>query len=89
MEFLAYFSGVFEPVAFTLLILGTVGGLILGATPGLSPTMAVALLIPFTFHLTPVQGVATFYYWFVRRYPIDAESDSAGMAALNKLGRGR
>ncbi|WP_136661258.1 tripartite tricarboxylate transporter permease [Nitratireductor sp. XY-223] len=57
MEFIAYFSGVFEPVAFTLLILGTVGGLILGATPGLSPTMAVALLIPFTFHLSPTQGL--------------------------------
>ena len=36
---------------------GTIGGLILGATPGLSPTMAVALLIPFTFQLTPVQGL--------------------------------
>lgn len=36
---------------------GTVGGLLLGATPGLSPTMAVALLIPFTFHMTPIHGL--------------------------------
>jgi putative tricarboxylic transport membrane protein len=57
MEFLQYFGGVFEPVSFLLLIGGTVGGLILGATPGLSPTMAVALLIPFTFQLTPTQGL--------------------------------
>ena len=57
MEFLSYFGGVFEPVALMLLVGGTVGGLILGATPGLSPTMAVALLIPFTFHLTPTQGL--------------------------------
>jgi putative tricarboxylic transport membrane protein len=57
MAFLNYFGAVFEPVAFMLLLGGTVGGLILGATPGLSPTMAVALLIPFTFHLTPVQGL--------------------------------
>ncbi len=57
MEFLSYFGGVFEPVAFMLLLGGTIGGLILGATPGLSPTMAVALLIPFTFHLTPTQGL--------------------------------
>ena len=57
MEFLSYFGGVFEPVALMLLLGGTIGGLILGATPGLSPTMAVALLIPFTFHLTPVQGL--------------------------------
>jgi len=57
MEFLSYFGGVFEPVALMLLVGGTIGGLILGATPGLSPTMAVALLIPFTFHLTPTQGL--------------------------------
>ena len=40
MEFLNYFGAVFEPVAFGLLLIGTIGGLILGATPGLSPTMA-------------------------------------------------
>jgi putative tricarboxylic transport membrane protein len=57
MEFLSYFGGVFEPLAFLLLLGGTIGGLILGATPGLSPTMAVALLIPFTFQLSPTQGL--------------------------------
>jgi len=57
LEFLFYFGDVFSPISFALLLLGTVGGLILGATPGLSPTMAVALLIPFTFHLQPVQGL--------------------------------
>ncbi len=57
MEFLNYFGGVFEPISFLLLLGGTIGGLILGATPGLSPTMAVALLIPFTFQLQPTQGL--------------------------------
>ena len=57
MEFLFYFGEVFQPVSFGLLLIGTIGGLILGATPGLSPTMAVALLIPFTFHLQPAQGL--------------------------------
>ncbi|MEO0621675.1 MAG: tripartite tricarboxylate transporter permease [Pseudomonadota bacterium] len=57
MEFLQYFGAVFEPLSLLLLIGGTVGGLILGATPGLSPTMAVALLIPFTFQLAPTQGL--------------------------------
>lgn len=57
MEFLFHFGPVFEPLSFLLLLIGTIGGLILGATPGLSPTMAVALLIPFTFHLQPVQGL--------------------------------
>ena len=50
------------PLALTLknlltLILGVIGGLILGATPGLSPTMAVALLVPFTFHMDPTTGL--------------------------------
>ena len=57
MEFLSYFGGVFEPMALLLLLGGTVGGLILGATPGLSPTMAVALLIPFTFQLSATHGL--------------------------------
>jgi len=57
MEFLNYFGAVFEPTAMLLLVGGTIGGLILGATPGLSPTMAVALLIPFTFRLEPAHGL--------------------------------
>lgn len=57
MEFLFYFGDVFTPINFGLLMIGTIGGLILGATPGLSPTMAVALLIPFTFQLEAAQGL--------------------------------
>lgn len=57
MEFIFYFGDVFTPVNFALLLVGTIGGLILGATPGLSPTMAVALLIPFTFQLEATQGL--------------------------------
>ena len=57
MEFLNYFGPVFTLSSMTILCAGTVGGLLLGATPGLSPTMAVALLIPFTFHMDPAQGL--------------------------------
>ena len=57
VEFIYYFGDVFSPISFLLLLFGTIGGLILGATPGLSSTMAVALLIPFTFHMTPVNGL--------------------------------
>jgi putative tricarboxylic transport membrane protein len=57
LEFLLYFGDVFTPFNFMLLLIGTIGGLILGATPGLSPTMAVALLIPFTFKLEPAAGL--------------------------------
>jgi putative tricarboxylic transport membrane protein len=57
VEFIGYMGDVFTPINFALLMIGTIGGLILGATPGLSPTMAVALLIPFTFKLDPTQGL--------------------------------
>ena len=57
MEFLSYFVNVFTPYHMLLLFGGTFVGIILGALPGLSPTMSVALLIPFTFHMEPVSGL--------------------------------
>jgi putative tricarboxylic transport membrane protein len=39
------------------LVLGTVGGAIVGGLPGLTATMAVALLVPFTFALGPSTGL--------------------------------
>ena len=57
MEFLNHIGGVFSPANFLALCLGTAGGLVMGALPGLSPTMAVALLIPFTFHMEPTTGL--------------------------------
>lgn len=57
MEFIEYLPQVFTGWNLLVLLLGTVGGLILGATPGLSPTMAVALLIPFTFHMEPITSL--------------------------------
>jgi len=57
VEFLEYFPHVFEPWNLLVLCVGTIGGLILGATPGLSPTMAVALLIPFTFRMDPTSSL--------------------------------
>jgi len=57
LEFLDHFGAVFTWSSMLILCAGTIGGLLLGATPGLSPTMAVALLIPFTFHMDPAQGL--------------------------------
>ena len=57
MEFVGYFSNVFTFGNLLILVLGTIGGLLLGAAPGLIPTMAVALLIPFTFKMSPDQGL--------------------------------
>ena len=57
MEFLNHFDTVFTLYHMALLVGGTLAGLILGALPGLSPTMAVALMIPFTFHMQPAAGL--------------------------------
>ncbi len=56
-EFLHYFPQALSFINLLTLVLGVIGGLILGATPGLSPTMAVALLVPFTFHMDPATGL--------------------------------
>lgn len=57
MEFIQYLPEVLTPWHLTILALGMVGGLLLGATPGLSPTLAVALLIPFTFQMEPAAAL--------------------------------
>ena len=56
-EFLQYLPNVFTSTNLLVLSLGTIGGLILGAAPGLSPTMAVALPVPFTMHMESVSGL--------------------------------
>ncbi len=57
MDFFAYFIACFTPIKMALMIGGAIGGILLGAAPGLSPTMAVALLVPFTFHMQPADGL--------------------------------
>ncbi len=39
-------------------LLGMVFGIFVGATPGLTATMAVALIVPISFHLEPTAGLA-------------------------------
>lgn len=46
-------ASVFDPVNFSFLILGVAAGIIVGALPGLTATMALALLVPFTFTMEP------------------------------------
>jgi len=40
------------------IVIGTISGIIIGGMPGLTATMAVALLIPITFSFTPLIGLA-------------------------------
>ncbi|WP_211254006.1 tripartite tricarboxylate transporter permease [Pelobacter seleniigenes] len=42
-----------------LVLAGTVAGMIVGSLPGLTATMAVALLVPFTYTMSPVAGLVT------------------------------
>ena len=47
-----------EPRILMLMLLGVTVGLIFGALPGLSATMAIALLLPVTFAMQPDTGIA-------------------------------
>lgn len=53
MEFLQYLPEIFSWINLLVLIASSIGGLFFGAMPGLSPTMAVALMVPFTFYMPP------------------------------------
>jgi putative tricarboxylic transport membrane protein len=44
---------------FLLVLAGTIAGMIVGALPGLTATMAVALLVPFTYTMNPIAGLVT------------------------------
>ena len=43
--------------AFLMLALGVAIGVVGGAIPGMSATMAVALTLPFTFSMAPINGI--------------------------------
>jgi len=46
-----------EPYHLVLMSLGMIGGIIAGALPGLTATMAIALLVPVTFAMRPESGL--------------------------------
>ncbi len=52
------FSMVFEPYTLMVIVLASFYGLFVGAVPGLTATMATALLVPVTFFMAPVPAVA-------------------------------
>lgn len=49
---------VFNPFTLALILLGVVIGIIFGAIPGLSATMALILFLPMSFGLEPMNGIA-------------------------------
>jgi putative tricarboxylic transport membrane protein len=55
--FLLGFSSFLTPQCLLLLLLGVFIGIIFGSIPGLTAAMAVALFLPITFQLEPIQGI--------------------------------
>jgi TctA family transporter len=53
------FRLVAAPDVLIALFLASVYGLVVGCLPGLSATMATALLVPFTFYMSPIAAIAT------------------------------
>ncbi len=54
---LATFPDLFLPTNMLLMVAGLVGGIIVGALPGLTATMAVALMVPVTFSMEASSGL--------------------------------
>ena len=55
--FITALINIFTPKVFFLIALGVGSGIIVGALPGLTATMAIALLVPFTFTMNPIHGL--------------------------------
>jgi putative tricarboxylic transport membrane protein len=52
------FGMVFDPYTLMVMVLASLYGLFVGAVPGLTATMATALLVPVTFFMAPIPAVA-------------------------------
>jgi putative tricarboxylic transport membrane protein len=59
------FVSVVTPHNMLLMAIGVLAGLIAGAIPGFTITMAVVLTLPFTFGMAPVEGLSTMIGVFV------------------------
>ncbi|MCC4273869.1 tripartite tricarboxylate transporter permease [Marinomonas communis] len=57
MELLSYLVEALTPLNMMLALVGVIAGTVIGAMPGLSATMAVAVLVPFTYVMGPASGL--------------------------------
>jgi putative tricarboxylic transport membrane protein len=57
-QYLVSFQMLMTPEIILSMAGGVLGGLFIGAIPGLTSTMAIALLVPLTFAMEPVHGLA-------------------------------
>lgn len=58
MDVLGGLLAILQPSTLLLIFAGTIVGVLVGALPGLSSSMAVALLLPFTIYLEPIPAIA-------------------------------
>ena len=58
-NFTAAFALVFDPYVLWVMLASALFGLFVGAVPGLTATMATALLVPVTFFMAPVPALAS------------------------------
>lgn len=57
MQLLGGFASIASVETLLLMLVGTFGGLIIGALPGLSAFTALAIMLPFTFGMNPISGL--------------------------------
>ncbi|MBE2294346.1 MAG: tripartite tricarboxylate transporter permease [Phycisphaerales bacterium] len=48
---------VVNPISFLLIVIGVLFGMVCGALPGLSTSMAIILCLPFTYSMDPITGI--------------------------------
>jgi putative tricarboxylic transport membrane protein len=72
-------TSIFEPKIFLAMASGILAGLLGGAIPGITLTMTVILVLPFTFGMDPLQGIATMIGVYVG-------GESGGLVAASLLG---
>ncbi len=57
IDLISIFVNLIQPSTILYLVVGVGFGIIIGAIPGLTPTMGVALLVPMTFKMDPATGL--------------------------------
>lgn len=58
MNILSGLQSILNPMTMLLMLGGVFGGLIIGALPGLSAFTALAIMLPFTFGMDPINGIS-------------------------------
>ena len=61
--FLEVFQSAFSPMVLFYMIAGVAAGICIGALPGLTATMGVALLLPLTFGMDATAGILMLLTW--------------------------